>query len=104
MAIAGFSEQELNISTEQNRLVITGERKDEAEEAGEYLHRGIATRSFEPRFNLADHVKVVSASLENGLLHIDLERELPEAMKPRTIEIGKPEARLLDIESAEKAA
>jgi len=104
MAIAGFSEQELNISTEQNRLIITGERQSETEEAGEYLHRGIATRSFERRFNLADHVRVVSASLENGLLHIELERELPEAMKPRTIEISKPKARLLDIETAEKAA
>ena len=103
MAIAGFAEEDLSIITEQNRLVVTGERKSE-EEAGEYLHRGIATRSFERRFNLADHVKVINASLENGLLHIDLERELPEAMKPRTIEIGKPEARLLDIGKEDKAA
>ncbi len=104
MAVAGFSDQDLHITTEQSRLVITGEREDETEEAGEYLHRGIATRSFERRFNLADHVKVVNASLENGLLHIDLERELPEAMKPRTIEIGKPEARLLNVEKKDKAA
>jgi molecular chaperone IbpA len=104
MAIAGFSEQELNITTEQNRLIVTGERENEAEQAGEYLHHGIATRSFERRFNLADHVKVTAASLENGLLHIDLERELPEAMKPRTIEIGKPQAKLLDVEAKEKAA
>lgn len=104
MAVAGFSEEELDITTEQNRLVVTGERKDEAEEAGEYLHRGIATRAFERRFNLADHVKVVSASLENGLLHIGLERELPEAMKPRTIKIGKSEARLIDVEKENKAA
>ena len=97
MAVAGFSEEEINITSEQNRLVITGSRADEKEEQGEYLHRGIATRSFERRFNLADHVKVVSASLENGLLHIDLERELPEAMKPRTIKIGKPKKRLLDV-------
>ena len=104
MAVAGFSEEDLSITTEQNRLVITGERKNETEEAGEYLHRGIATRAFERRFNLADHVKVVNASLENGLLHIGLERELPEAMKPRTVKIGKPEARLIDVEKEDKAA
>jgi len=102
MAVAGFAEQDLNISTEQNRLIVTGARENEVEDEGEYLHRGIATRSFERRFNLADHVKVVSASLENGLLHINLERELPEAMKPRTIQIGKSEARLLDIEKEDK--
>ena len=107
MAIAGFSEDEIDITSEQNRLVITGNSADEKEEQGEYLHRGIATRSFERRFNLADHVKVIGASLENGLLHIDLERELPEAMKPRTIKISKPAKRLLDVEkgtSKNKAA
>lgn len=105
MAVAGFSEDDIDITTEQSRLLVTGNRADE-EEQGEYLHRGIATRSFERRFNLADHVKVVSANLENGLLHIDLERELPEAMKPRTIKIGKATARLLDIkkDSKDKAA
>ena len=82
MAVAGFAE----------------------EKTGEYLHRGIATRSFERRFNLADHVKVVNASLENGLLHIDLERELPEAMKPRTIKIGQSEARFIDVNKEEEAA
>jgi molecular chaperone IbpA len=107
MAVAGFSEDEIDITTEQNRLVVTGNRADEKEEQGEYLHRGIATRSFERRFNLADHVKVMSASLENGLLHIDLERELPEAMKPRTIKISKSAKRLLDVgqdASKDKAA
>jgi len=103
MAVAGFAEEDLNITTEQNHLLVTGERKNE-EETGEYLHRGIATRSFERRFNLADHVKVVNASLENGLLHIDLERELPEAMKPRTIKIGQSEARLIDVNKEEEAA
>lgn len=98
MAVAGFSKEEINITTEQNRLVVAGNRAEEAEEQGEYLHRGIATRSFERRFNLADHVKVTGAALENGLLHIDLEREIPEAMKPRTIEIGSSSARLLDVE------
>ena len=96
MAVAGFSDKDINITSEQNRLLVTGERAEE--EQGEFLHRGIATRSFERRFNLADHVKVVAASLENGLLHIDLERELPEAMKPRTIKIGTSSARLLDAE------
>ena len=104
MAVAGFSEDELNITTEQNRLVVTGNRGNETEEEGEFLHRGIATRTFERRFNLADHVKVVAANLKNGLLHIELERELPEAMKPRKIEIATSEARLLDVEKAGIAA
>jgi molecular chaperone IbpA len=104
MAIAGFAEDDLDITTEHNRLVITGKRAEETEEKGEYLHRGIATRSFERRFNLADHVKVVAASLENGLLHIELEREIPEEMKPRKITIGKTTTRLLDVEAEEKAA
>ena len=103
MAVAGFSENDIEITTEQSRLLIVGNRAEEAEQQGEYLHRGIATRSFERRFNIADHVKVVSANLENGLLHIDLERELPEAMKPRTIKIGKSTARLLDIEKDSRA-
>ena len=98
MAVAGFSEDEIDITSEHNRLLVTGNRADEPEEQGEFLHRGIATRSFERRFNLADHVKVIAASLENGLLHIDLEREIPEDMKPRTIKIGKSTTRLLDIE------
>ena len=102
MAVAGFSEDDIDIITEHNRLVITGKRADEEEEQVEYLHRGIATRSFERRFNLADHVKVVRANLENGLLHIDLEREIPEAMKPRSIKIGKSAARLLDVEKGSK--
>ena len=104
MAIAGFAEDDLDITTEHNHLVITGKRAEETEEKGEYLHRGIATRSFERRFNLADHVKVVAASLENGLLHIELEREIPEAMKPRKIAIGETATRLLDVESEDKAA
>lgn len=103
MAVAGFAEKDLNITTEQNRLVVTGELKDAEDEQGEFLHRGIATRAFERRFNLADHVKVVGANLEHGLLYIDLEREVPEAMKPRTVEIGHSKARLLNVENKEKA-
>jgi len=95
MAVAGFSEDDISITSEQNRLLVTGNHADDTDEQGEYLHRGIATRTFERRFNLADHVRVIGASLENGLLHIDLEREIPEAMKPRTIKIEKTAANLL---------
>lgn len=102
MAVAGFSEDDLDITTEHNRLLVTGSRTEDAEEQGEYLYRGIATRSFERRFNLADHVKVVGASLENGLLHIELEREIPEAMKPRSIKIGKSGTRLLNVDKDSK--
>ena len=103
MAVAGFSEADLNISSEQNTLAVSGEREQDQEEGNEYLYRGIATRSFQRRFNLADHVRVTGAELENGLLHIILERELPEAMKPRTIAI-KTENRLFDSNAEEKAA
>jgi len=85
MAVAGFSQDELNISTQPNLLVVAGEKS--AEPTGEYLHRGIANRSFTRRFELADHVKVTGANLVNGLLTIDLQREIPEEMKPRRIEI-----------------
>jgi len=102
MAVAGFSDDDIAITSEQNRLVVTGKSADESGEQGEYLHRGIANRAFERRFNLADHVNVMGASLENGLLHIDLEREIPEAMKPRTIKIGKSASRLLDAEKESK--
>lgn len=89
MAVAGFSEADLDIVTEQNTLTVSGNKQaEEANGEREFLYRGIANRSFERRFQLADHVRVVSARLENGLLHIDLERELPEQMKPRRIEIG----------------
>lgn len=90
MAVAGFSDDDLEIVTEQNTLTVSGGKATEAreDEEREFLYRGIATRSFERRFQLADHVRVESAKLENGLLHIDLKRELPEQMKPRRIEIG----------------
>jgi len=87
MAVAGFSESELTISTELNQLTVSGEKAEEEAGNGNFLYRGIATRSFERRFNLADHVKVIGAALNNGLLHIELERELPEAIKPKKIEI-----------------
>jgi molecular chaperone IbpA len=86
MAVAGFGEGDLDIEVKENTLSIRGE-KDADQEDSTYLHRGIASRSFERRFQLADYVVVHGASLENGLLHVDLVRELPEAMKPRTIQI-----------------
>lgn len=86
MAVAGFKRDELDISTQENMLIIKGERKSDAE--GEYLHRGIAYRPFIRRFELAEHVQVKSAQLADGLLTIALEREIPEAMKPRRIDIG----------------
>lgn len=90
VAVAGFSEDELNVEARESQLVISG-RKAEEEETGErsYLHRGIARRAFERRFQLADHVRPVAARTENGLLHVDLVREVPEALKPRRIEIAR---------------
>jgi molecular chaperone IbpA len=99
MAVAGFSSADLNITTEENRLLVTGERADDHGDDGDYLYRGIATRSFEKRFNLADHVRVKGARLDNGMLHIDLEREIPEAMKPKTIEIASDSGKLLEGET-----
>ena len=88
MAVAGFSEADLSITSEHNKLTVAGTKPEEAEsEDNAFLYRGIATRNFERRFNLADHVRVSGAKLDNGLLHIDLEREIPEAMKPRQIQI-----------------
>ncbi len=107
MAVAGFGEDDLEITSEQNTLTVSGKRaEDEEDGEGRYLHRGIATRAFERRFNLADHVKVTGASLQNGLLHISLQREIPEAMKPRKIEIGSGRTRLIDVkkEGQEAAA
>ena len=90
MAVAGFGPEDLSVVHERNILVVSGERT--GEDNGEYLHRGIAGRPFERRFELADHVKVTGASLVNGLLMIDLQREIPEEMKPRQIEIGSGQA------------
>ena len=87
IAVAGFADQDLNVEVKEKALVVAA-RKAEEDEERSYLHRGIATRAFERRFHLADHVKVVGASHENGMLHIDLEREIPEALKPRRIEIA----------------
>ena len=87
VAVAGFGEKDLNIEVKENALTIRGEKSEEAKK-GEVLHQGIAARAFERRFQLADHVQVTGASLENGLLHVDLVREVPEAKKPRAIPIA----------------
>ena len=89
LAVAGFAEEDLEIQSEQNRLKIKGQHSSEKVERT-FLHQGIANRNFERTFELAEHVKVTGASLKNGLLVIDLVKEIPEAMKPRKIEIGVP--------------
>jgi len=88
MAVAGFDETELSLEAHAHVLTVKGEKSDDITEGSEYLYRGIAKRAFERRFQLADHVEVQSASLKNGLLHIDLLRNIPEAMKPRKIAIA----------------
>lgn len=95
MAVAGFDRSELNIEVNQNNLTISANKTPEQDER-QYLHQGIAARNFERRFQLADHVEVRAATFENGLLHIDLKREIPEAMKPRTIEIDDGQGRPLN--------
>jgi molecular chaperone IbpA len=88
MAVAGFSENDLNLEVKEGTLSVRGEKPADVQDK-EFLHRGIAGRSFERRFRLAEYVEVSGAALENGLLHVDLKREIPEAMKPRTIKIGQ---------------
>lgn len=101
IAVAGFSENDLSIEMKDRALLVTA-RKAEDKTERNYLHRGIATRAFERRFQLADHVKVTGATHENGMLNIDLVREVPEALKPRRIEIassGRVDANLVDAKS-----
>lgn len=93
MAIAGFVDSELEIQSEHNTLIVKGTKSQQPENK-KYLYQGIAERNFERRFQLGDYIKVIGAELENGLLHIELEREIPEALKPRKIEIGR--GKLLD--------
>jgi molecular chaperone IbpA len=99
MAVAGFDRSELDIETERDTLTIVG-RKQKDENQRTFLHRGIAARDFEQRFQLADHVKVVSAQLDNGLLNIELAREVPEAMKPRKVQIGGDTVQVLEQRQA----
>ena len=89
LAVAGFKPEEIDITAQQNVLIVSGRKRDESEEKGsDYIYRGIATRSFERRFALADHIQVKDADLKDGLLSIELVREIPEAMKPKKINIG----------------
>ena len=88
IAVAGFADSELGIEVKENTLTVHGEKQTHEEQNGEVLYQGIAARAFERRFQLADYVQVKGASLENGLLHIDLVREVPEAMKPRQVPIS----------------
>jgi molecular chaperone IbpA len=103
IAVAGFTQDDLSIETKENALSVKGERKLDQDRKADVLYQGIAARSFERRFQLADYVQVTGASLENGLLHIDLVREIPEAKKPRQIAIGG-NAAPKTIESNVKAA
>ena len=102
MAVAGFGEGDLEITAKENTLVISGRKDKPEDEEVTFLHRGIANRTFERRFDLADHIKVNGAKLENGLLSVELVREIPEAMKPRSIVItsGDKAARVLESEAA----
>ncbi|WP_299787102.1 Hsp20 family protein [uncultured Marivita sp.] len=99
IAVAGFSDDDLTVEVKDGALHVSAKKVDEDEDRT-FLHRGIATRAFQRRFHLADHVRVVGASHENGMLHIDLEREIPEALKPRRIEIAKADAIEKDVVDA----
>ena len=105
IAVAGFGQGDLAIETKENALVIRGSKevKSDAPAKSEVLHQGIAARAFERRFQLAEHMLVTGAQLENGLLHVDLVREIPEAQKPRTIPIGG-DAKVIDAKAVKKAA
>jgi molecular chaperone IbpA len=104
VAVAGFSEPELTIEVKENTLLVRGDKKEKTEEKkAEVLYRGIAARAFERRFQLADHVEVKGAALEHGLLHVDLVRRIPEAMKPRQIPITNGKAsngQVIDAQAA----
>jgi molecular chaperone IbpA len=101
VAVAGFGDDELSIEAKASTLTIRGEKQAKTDETtGELLYQGIAARAFERVFQLADHVEVKGAALENGLLHVDLVREVPEAMKPRQIPIGGGKPRVIDAKAA----
>jgi len=101
MAVAGFGHDDITIEVKQNTLTVSGKKADKTEQKGEFLHQGIAQRAFERRFQLADYVQVEGAELDHGLLHIALKREIPEAMKPRTIAIkGSNEPKVIENKKA----
>jgi len=100
LAVAGFKPDELDITAQQNVLVVSGRKRDETDDKGNnYIYRGIATRSFERRFALADHIQVKGADMKDGLLSIELVREIPESMKPKTISIGNQPAARQTVEA-----
>ena len=98
VAVAGFSDQDLTVEVRENALIVAGQKSKEDQDKS-YLHRGIATRAFERKFQLADHVRVTGASHVDGMLHIDLVRELPESVKPRRIDIATPNTRALAVDT-----
>jgi len=100
LAVAGFKGDEIDITAQQNVLVVTGKKRDE--DNSKFIHRGIATRSFERRFALADHIQVRTADLKDGLLSVTLVREIPEAMKPRKVNIGGYDTDQSKIDSSQK--
>ena len=101
MAVAGFGPADIGIEVKGSGLTVTGRKADASEDKSEYLHQGIAARAFERRFQLADHVEVKGADMDNGLLHISLKREIPEALKPRTIAVnGGAGPRVIDTKKA----
>ncbi len=100
VAVAGFGEKDLSIEAKENTLTIKGEKSKEETAKGEVLYQGIAARAFERVFQLADHVQVKGATIENGLLHVDLVREIPEAKKPRQIPIGNAKPTLVEAQAA----
>jgi len=103
MALAGYTEDELELVTEHQTLTVKGQKSDNDDKERNYVHRGRSTRSFERRFQLADHVVVKGARLNNGLLQIDLAREIPEAMKPKTIQIETSKPNLIDVDKRDAA-
>jgi molecular chaperone IbpA len=98
MAVAGFSQDEINVEVKEQGLTVSGAKKAEDKER-QFLHRGIAARSFERRFQLADHVEVKGADLKDGLLHVDLVRNVPERLKPRTIAIGNGQTKQVELQA-----
>ncbi len=103
IAVAGFSDDDLNVEQRENALIVSAKKATDDSDRS-YLHRGIATRAFEKRFHLADHVRVTGASHSNGMLHVDLTREVPEALKPRTIEIATGASKAIESKTNETVA
>lgn len=100
MAVAGFGENDLDVTVNEGTLTVTGKHADAKDDDVVYVHRGIAGRAFERRFQLADHIEVKGGALENGLLHIELERVVPEEKKPRKIEIASEQPKLVEQKAA----